>query len=84
MIEFPLVVIDWADAAGDDGWCSLDSARGYSPPLIQSVGFLIENNNDYLVIVQGISDETDIEEKCFGKFTIPKGMVKKIAVLGTV
>lgn len=74
--DFPLVEIIWDDAAGlRHGW--LSKTDPLVPQLALSVGFLIKEDNDHIVIAQ----DTDAEGSHNGRSQVPKGMVKHIKVL---
>ena|SRR3990167_9591611 len=74
--DFPLVEIIWDDAAGlRHGW--LSKTDPLVPQLALSVGFLIKEDNDHIVIAQ----DTDAEGSHNGRSQIPRGMVKHIKVL---
>jgi hypothetical protein len=74
--HYPLCEVIWDDAAGlRHGW--LDKAGPLVPQLALSVGFLIKETEDHIVIAQ----DTDAEGGHNGRSQVPKGMVKHIKVL---
>jgi hypothetical protein len=71
-----MVEVIWDDAAGlRHGW--LYKTDPLVPQLALSVGFLIEESTDHIII----ATDTDAEGSHNGRTQIPRGMVKKIKVL---
>jgi len=74
--NYPLLEVWWDDAAGlRHGWES--SVDKLEPQTVLSVGFLIKETDDHIVIAQ----DTDAEGSHNGRAQIPKGMVKRMKVL---
>jgi len=74
--HYPLVEIVWDDAAGlRHGWTSKEEK--VEPYIALSVGFLIRETPDHVMIAQ----DTDGEGSHNGRSQIPRGMVKKLRVL---
>jgi len=74
--HYPLVEVIWDDAAGlRHGW--EDKTTTPSPQTALSVGFLIIDSPDHIVIAQ----DTDADGSHNGRTQIPRGMVKQIKVL---
>ena len=74
--HFDLVEVVWDDAAGiRHGWIA--KAEAVEPYHALSVGFLIHDSQDHIVIAM----DTDKEGSTNGRSQIPRGMVKKIKVL---
>jgi len=74
--HYPLVECIWDDAAGiKDGWSAKNEKP--EPYIALSVGFLIHDGPDHIVIAQ----DTDGEGGHNGRTQIPRGMVKRIKVL---
>ena len=66
----------WDDAAGlKDGWTAKHEKP--EPYIALSVGFLIHDGPDHILIAQ----DTDAEGSHNGRTQIPRGMVKQIKVL---
>lgn len=73
---FDLVEVIWDDAAGlRHGWLAI--ADTVVPQLALSVGFLIKDTPDHIIIAQ----DTDADGGHNGRSQIPRGMVKNIKVL---
>jgi len=73
---YDLIEVIWDDAAGlRHGWES--SIEKLEPQTVLSVGFLLKETDDHIVIAQDV----DAEGQHNGRSQIPKGMVKKIKVL---
>jgi hypothetical protein len=73
---WPLVEVIWDDAAGlRHGW--EDKVEKLEPQLCMSVGFLIFENTDHIILAM----DMDAEGNHNGRSQIPKGMVKAVRVL---
>lgn len=74
--HYPLFEIWWDDAAGlRHGW--MDRTEQPKPQMVISVGFLIVDEPDHIIIAQD-TDETGAHN---GRTQIPRGMVKKMRLL---
>lgn len=74
--KFDLVEVIWNDASElTSGWT--DEIEKDEPALALSVGFLVRETKEHIVIAQ----DTDAEGHHNGRSQIPRGMVKKIKVL---
>ena len=74
--HYDMVEVTWDDAAGfRDGW--KDKTDPIEPQLALSVGFLIVDAPDHIIIA-GDTDERGAHN---GRTQIPRGMVKRIKVL---
>jgi hypothetical protein len=80
--EYPVVLIEWADACGGDaGWLALDAVEDDGETLVHSVGFLVPSEDpggkkDHVTLLQSYHDGEGIN-----LFYIPVGMVRKTLVL---
>ena len=80
--EYPIVLIEWADACGGDaGWLTLETIEDDGETLVHSVGFLIPSEDpggkkDHVTLLQTYHDGEGIN-----LFYIPCGMVRKTVVL---
>jgi hypothetical protein len=73
---FDLVEVIWDDASElTAGWT--DEIEKTEPALALSVGFLVRESKDHIVIAQDIDDQGHHN----GRSQIPRGMVKRIKVL---
>ena len=73
---FDLIEVIWDDASElTAGWT--DEIEKTEPALALSVGFLIKDSKDHIVIAMDIDDQGHHN----GRSQIPRGMVKKIKVL---
>ena len=74
--HYPMVEVQWDDAAGlRHGWTNKEEKL--EPQLCLSVGFLIRENDDHIMI----ASDTDAEGSHNGRTQIPRGMVKRIKIL---
>lgn len=67
----------WYDACCDSGWESVRDVTHHKQ-LTLSVGFVIKESKQALVIANTFDPETDT---CNGRMTIPIGMIKKRRVM---
>ena len=75
--HYPLVEVVWNDASElTSGW-SQEIEEKDEPALALSVGFLIRETKEHIVIAQ----DTDPNGHHNGRSQIPRGMVKKMKVL---
>ena len=69
-----LVLIEWVDSmAGHNGWECLNELESLLPARPTSVGFILEEIEDYITLVQTV-DDTQI----LGRITIPKHCILDI------
>ena len=71
-----IVLIEWADSKGLERWEYLDEIEPIPPSICYSVGFLLDDNEDYKTIALGLSDT-----QVLGRTTIPSGCVISIKKL---
>lgn len=80
--EYPIVLVEWADACGGDaGWLTLEAVEDDGETLVASVGFLVPvgdpgSKKDHVTLLQ-----TYHEGEGINLFFIPVGMVRKTLVL---
>lgn len=83
-MDHVLVFIEWVDAhAGITGWLTLDEYDPEGEQIVQTVGFLIKENDpggkpDHLTVWQTLADGDGISP-----FHIPLVMVRKVVKLNT-
>lgn len=62
--KFPLVKCVWTDIVARDGWHSLNEAMKLRPTTFTSIGFLLEETEEYVIITShfenGQQDEPPI------------------------
>ena len=74
--HYPMVEVMWDDAAGlQHGWTA--KTEKLEPQLCLSVGFLIRENDDHIMI----ASDTDEEGSHNGRTQIPRGMVIRMKIL---
>ena len=80
--EYPIVLVKWADACGEEpGWLSLDTLEDDGGVIVNSVGFLIPQDEpgskkDHITLMQSFHDGEGIHI-----FRIPAGMVRSMSVI---
>ena len=53
-----IVVVKWVDATGHSEWVDMKDALVQEICVFESVGFLLQNNKDYIQIAQSASKDT--------------------------
>lgn len=78
MITPRMVMVEWEDAsATDDGtWLERENAPVMQPVIFQQVGWLLEQNDQHVVMTCALSDKL-----MASRDRIPRGMVKRIVGL---
>ena len=72
------VYVEWVDSARNNDWNTVDEINfktSFRPIEVETVGWLIHETDDYIVVAQSIGYEP--EQFC-GTMTIPKCSIKKI------
>jgi|TARA_X000001382_G_scaffold128027_1_gene116841 hypothetical protein len=76
-MTYPLVKVVWIDTVetSDSSWQQLEELLKETPASIDSVGYMIKQNEDYIVIAadKATKDDDDLFGRCQ---VIPKGVVK--------
>lgn len=76
--HYSLVEVVWDDASAQrHGWVEKSNDEDVEPSLALSVGFLIRETSDHIVIAQ----DTDSDGSHNGRSQIPRGMVKRIRIM---
>jgi hypothetical protein len=79
MDELELVAIHWDDAMGPTGpWEGSDSISPLIPAKCKTVGFVLEENDLYITVVQTYYIEENGTPTVSGRMTIPKGCIEAI------
>ena len=66
MNDFKIVYVMWEDSSACEGWIKKDAFRNKSS-LVETIGYLIERNENSLIIASSQSDTDTL----FGVLTIP-------------
>ena len=80
--EYPIVLVKCADACVEEpGWLSLDTLEDDGEVIVNSVGFLIPQDEpgskkDHITLMQSFHDGEGIHI-----FRIPAGMVRSMSVI---
>jgi hypothetical protein len=72
-----LVLVQWLDAATEDGWTSVDDVKPHKQ-LTLTTGFLLKETANIITLAHTYDPESDT---CNGQMHIPKGMIKRQRVL---
>ena len=71
------VFIEWVDSkSGPSEWEYLEDIETLIPVSCQSIGFLLEDNEEYKTLASTIS-----ESQVWGRITIPSCTIKKFEIL---
>lgn len=78
--EGDLLLIEWLDSEqSDQTWHTLSSAKNITISITKTVGFLVEETEEHIVVSQCWDDMTEgYEAGVAGLFTIPQGSIKSI------
>lgn len=68
------VVIHWLDIHTDHGWEAVDKAVNLTPAECQTIGFIVGETPDYIVVSATYSKADEIEETN-SRTSIPKGCI---------
>ena len=72
-----LVLIKWIDSKnGSEGWEFLEEIEPLKPVICYSIGFLLDDNEDYKTIAPTIGGG-----QVLGRITIPTCAIKNIKIL---
>ena len=71
-----IVLIEWVDSKGLTSWEHLDDIETMPPCICYTVGFLLDDKEDYKTVVLTLS-----ETQILGRLTIPAGCIKSIKKL---
>jgi len=71
MCEYRLVRVKWIDATTDSGWIDIDTAKNYKPIQCETVGYLLKDDEKYIVVASTVSGD-----QCNGIISIPKKWIK--------
>lgn len=73
-----LVLIEWLDAySAPSGWKSRDSLKAQKPIAVKSVGYMIEDNPQFITLASSWVEDDDMD----GDITILRGMITEIREL---
>jgi len=74
--DFPLAFVLWEDAYSHDDWVSLDEAKSHEPCLVKSVGWLVDESERHVTIIQSLSSG-----EAGSRITVPKVYIKLFQTL---
>lgn len=88
MAKYELAYVEWIDSHSYRGtWESIqDIVQHGRPSLVRSVGWIVSETNDWIVLVAHISNEDQPEADPFGfsDLSIPKLSISRLVRLGDV
>lgn len=65
-----LLLIEWLDSASFDSWTAIDTLRKLKPSACQTVGFLLSEDEDYIVLAGSYAANSHNDSAC-GAMCIP-------------
>jgi len=75
--KYKLILIEWVDSKGiTSGWEYIEDIEPLKPDYCRSIGFLIEDNEEYKTIAQTIGTT-----QLMARMTIPACSIKKMKVI---
>lgn len=82
-----LIYLEWADAHYNNGWKSVSESLEWcksSDWIIKEAGWLVKENNKYLVFATALKPENEYEEAQFlNLHKIPKTWILKRKIINT-
>ena len=66
------LMVTWADAVTEDAWTEMDEAVKLEPHTIFTLGFLVKENDDCIVLASSWDSE---REAVCSSISIPKGWI---------
>ena len=73
------VTVRWVDSQGGGGWRDVRDAPNWRPTEIVTVGFVLDDHDDFLVLVQSLaSPDADGDSQADGWLTIPRRAIIEI------
>ena len=76
------VVVEWLDITSHDGaWLELKEAEEYVPTPMKTMGYLLKEENDYIVVVSTVASTMD---SVGSTNAIPRGCIQSITKLTKV
>ena len=77
--SYPLVLVKWVDIQSHDGpWVDMEEASEYAPVVVETVGWIITDAEDYITLVSTLSDDNTFTGSVC---SIPKGCIKSTTPL---
>ena len=78
-VKHPLVLVEWEDSAATmDGWKTAEQRREFTCCSIRSVGFLIHDDAERIVISGAMSVHEEHEAHFGDVWSIPRGSVVRV------
>jgi hypothetical protein len=70
-----VIYLEWTDACGQDGWHPI-GAKDYTPETIKTIGFLLLEDKEKVVVTHSLSDAYHN-----AYIIIPKGWITKRKII---
>lgn len=78
-----MVLVTWTDSVSDSRWQTLEHARGSVLKVCQSVGWVVAENDEALVICSSQSSYNDGSDLHVAEvWTIPAAVIESVRELG--
>jgi len=80
--DLRLVMVDWVDSAQPYGhWCHLDDLPPMEVIRCQTVGWLVAESEDVLMLAQNLGDISTGNAQASGLMRIPRACVREVGDL---
>jgi len=76
--DYPIAVVFWEDAYSNDEWISLEEAKSHKACKQRSVGWLVDESDDHVTIIQTESKDDNLAG---ARLTIPKPYIRKFETM---
>lgn len=74
--EYPLAYVLWEDAYTRDEWTDISEAKSHTPALIHTIGWLLDESNEHVTIVQSLGDN-----EARSRLTVPVPYIKSMEIM---
>mgnify|MGYP001594112815 CR=1 FL=1 len=74
--------IEWTDSAGRAHWHDISAAKKLTPDSCKTIGFVLNETDDYIVVIQSHTNrEDEAENQADNALCIPKSAVSYMTAL---
>lgn len=70
-----MVLIEWLDARSNDGWLTMEDAQAMKPAEVETVGWIISEDELVVRVSPSIDEEEEMVDYCLA---IPRCCIKNI------
>lgn len=78
-MNYPLEYIRWLDHVSfhESMWRTLPEVHSLEPFICHSVGYVIKETDEYIVLAQTIAPQEELEDQWVGEMLIAKPLIKE-------